>query len=290
MESKRSKTWKENLRPENLRRSFWAGVGIILIALVGIVDYLTGVEIAVSLFYLIPISLVVWFAGKELGIMMSAVSAIVWVGTDFLGGKIYSHGLIPYWNGAVELGFFLIVTLLLSRFRKLFEHEKELARTDYLTGAVNSRFFLELSQMEISRSYRYQHPFTVVYLDVDDFKTVNDQLGHHVGDAVLHTVGSCILKHLRKTDVIARLGGDEFALLLPETEQQGAQAAISKVWQSLLDEMQKNNWPVTFSIGVMTYINSPQTADEMIKVADGLMYSVKNKGKNAIAYSVYGGK
>jgi diguanylate cyclase (GGDEF)-like protein len=278
------------LKPQNLSRSFWAGVGIVLIALVGIVDYLTGVEIAVSLFYLIPISLVVWFAGRGLGIMMSAVSAIVWFGADFLGGKIYSHALIPYWNGALELGFFLIVTLLLSTFKKQFDHEKQLARTDYLTGAVNSRFFLELSQTEISRSYRYQHPFTLVYLDVDDFKTVNDQLGHHVGDAVLHTVGSCILKHLRKTDVIARLGGDEFALLLPETEQQGAQAAISKVWQSLLDEMQKNNWPVTFSIGVMTYINSPQTADEMIKVADGLMYSVKNKGKNAIAYSVYGGK
>jgi diguanylate cyclase (GGDEF)-like protein len=176
-----------------------------------------------------------------------------------------------------------------SALKSALEREKELARTDYLTGAVNSRLFFELVQMEIDRSQRYEHPFTLVYIDLDNFKAVNDQFGHTTGDLVLRAVVSYAKKYLRKIDVIARLGGDEFALLLPETNQESAGVALTKLQGGLLEEMRQNNWPITFSIGVLTCNVAPLKSDELVKMADELMYSVKRGSKNAIRYSTYTG-
>ncbi len=93
---------------------------------------------------------------------------------------------------------------------------------------------------------------------------------------------------LRKTDVVARLGGDEFVLLLPETDQDAARMVISKIQRNLRNGMQENHSPVTFSIGVLTCQNPPGSPDEVIRIADDLMYSVKRGGKNAIKYAVCG--
>jgi len=242
------------------------------------------------LFYLLPISLVTWFTRRRrLGVLASITSALVWFIADITSGNPYSHPAICLWNTLIRFSFFIIVTLLLSALRKTHEVEKEFARIDTLTGAINARFFSELVQMEIDRSQRYKHAFTIAYVDLDNFKTVNDNLGHSMGDKVLQTIVKYVKGQLRKIDVVGRLGGDEFAFLLPETDQAAAQVAISKIQIGLLDEMHRNNWPVTFSIGVLTYINLPQTSDELIKKADDLMYSVKNNGKNSIIYSVYSG-
>lgn len=141
--------------------------------------------------------------------------------------------------------------------------------------------------MEIERSQRYGHPITLVYIDLDNFKMVNDQWGHRTGDQVLMVTVECIIKELRKTDIVARLGGDEFAILLPETDAEASRIVTSKLQRSLLDEMLQNQWPVTFSIGVVTFMDIPDSDDKVIQIADELMYTVKNDGKNGISYSVY---
>lgn len=268
---------------------FWAIAGFALIAVVGILDFLTGYEIAFSLFYLIPISLVTWFAGKRLGMMAVIVCAVVWYFADVASGRPYSHPAIIFWNTAVRTSFFFVVMTLLSALKKTLENEKELARVDYLTGAVNARFFSYLAQRELDRSRRYKHPLTAVYIDLDHFKTVNDQFGHNTGDEVLRTVVDMASSQLRITDVVARLGGDELAVLLPETSQEDAQVLISKIQQRLLGEMRKNDWPVTFSIGVLTCTEMPGTVGELIKMADDLMYFVKKNGRNNVSYSIYPG-
>jgi len=270
-------------------KPFWIIVGFALIGGVGILDFLTGYEFTFSLFYLIPVSLITWFTSRRLGILASLVSALVWFISDVAAGHSYSHPAFYAWNTFMGFCFFVIVSLLLSTLRRTLEHERELAHTDYLTGAENSRSFFDLAQMEVDRTQRYKHPFTLAYIDLDNFKIVNDQFGHSVGDQVLRTVVSSTRKYLRKTDVVSRLGGDEFALLLPETNQESARIALSKIQSDLLEEMRQGHWPITFSIGVLTCMAAPHTIDELLSLADELMYSVKRNGKNAIKYSSYAG-
>ena len=274
---------------ESRSKSFWAMIGVVLIALVGLLDFKTGYELSFSLFYLLPISLVVWFGGKRLGVTASIVSALVGLSTDVLSGNHYSQPVIYLWNTVIQFGFYIIVTLLLGRLKETQDQDKNLIRTDYLTGATSSRLFYALLQKEIDLFQRYKHPFTVAYADIDNFKAVNDRFGHGTGDIVLLTTVTLARNALRKTDIMARLGGDEFAILLPETDQIAAQVVISKIQKGLISEMSKSNWPVTFSIGVITFMAAPATTIELIKLVDDLMYTVKDNGKNAIRYSVYAG-
>jgi diguanylate cyclase (GGDEF)-like protein len=260
-----------------------------LTGIIGVVDFLTGYEIALSLFYVLPVALVTWLTSRRFGLVTSLAGAIVWFWADVASGHPYPHPLIPVWNTIIRFGFFVIIALLLSALRKAMERERELARRDNLTGAMNSRFFYDLAQMEIDRFQRYEHPFTLAYIDLDNFKAVNDQFGHPAGDQVLRTVVNSAGKYLRKTDVFARIGGDEFVLLLPETNEESARVALSKIQDGFIEEMRLGNWPITFSIGVLTCSAAPHTTEELVMMADKLMYSVKRDGKNAIKYATYAG-
>lgn len=273
---------------ENRSSFFWMITSFIFVISIGAADILTGSELAFSVFYLIPIGVVTWFSGRNPGLFISLVSAVMWFLADDLSGQSYSQPLIRYWNTAVRFGFFVVVTILLPVLRAL-EREKSLARTDYLTGIANRRHFFELAQTELERSQRYQHPITLAYIDLDSFKIVNDQWGHKTGDKLLCAVVDRAKSQLRGTDTIARLGGDEFVLLLPETDQVAAKMVIPKIHNILTDEMRLNGWPVTFSIGVLTCLDAQIPMDELVKRADGLMYFVKRNGKDAIAYEVFEG-
>lgn len=111
-----------------------------------------------------------------------------------------------------------------------------------------------------------------------------------MGDTLLVEVANCLKSQLRKSDTVARLGGDEYACLLPETEQDSAKKAFLKVSNFLQQRMNEKDWPVSFSIGLVTFEKTPEDIKEAMKVADDLMYSVKNKEKNNIAYRVWYGK
>ena len=265
---------------------FWMTAGFSLAFGIGVVDVLTGSELSLSLFYLIPVVIVTWFLGKTYGLVISVACAIAWFVADVLGGSSYSHPAIRLWNAAIRLGYFISVTWLLPALKAL-GREKELAREDYLTGAYNRRFLFEAVKKELDRMQRYNRPFALAYLDLDDFKSVNDRLGHRVGDTVLCAVVDQAKKYLRKTDIIARVGGDEFILLLPETDQAALQKLIPRLQDALLGEMCRSHWPVTFSIGVLTCWCFSTTADELINRADELMYRVKENGKNAVVYADY---
>lgn len=265
-------------------------LGVILIGILGLIDYLTGYEISFSLFYLAPIALVAWFAGRPRALVLALLSAGTWLAAEIAAGRIYTHPAIPLWNTLIRFGFFLIVTNLLSELRKTQEAHRAQARIDYVSGAVNARHFTELVEMEIERSRRYSSPFTLAYVDLDNFKQVNDRLGHATGDEVLRTVASEMKICMRTTDVVARLGGDEFGLLLPATGGAEAEAAISKLHRELTAHVRQMNWPVTFSIGVVISTLPPESVDELIRMADQLMYTVKNTTKNSIRFDSYPGE
>lgn len=274
----------ENIEKQN--KSFIIVIGYIIIGVLGIIDTLTGKELDFSLFYVIPILIVIWHTGLGTGIVFSLISALVWLLSDVLSGNVTLLSIYA-WNTLIKLGFFLTIAFLLSRLLTVLEHQREIAHTDYLTGALNSLFFYNVLQMEINRSLRYKNPFTIAYIDLDNLKTVNYEFGYATGDKVLCFVANQIKNSLRKVDVVARLGSDEFALLMPETNQKSAQVVLSKLQHNILAGMQKNNWPVTLSIGVLTCLDTPPTANEAIKKVDDLMYSVKKSSKNNIKYATY---
>lgn len=271
-----------------LSRPYLITTGFILVILVGIADYLTGAEISSAIFYLFPVSLVAWYAGRKAGIMLSVISAAVWFTADLAGRTHYYHPLVHLWNIFASFGLFWIVSFILSSLKISLEHEKVLARTDPLTGVANQRFFNELANREITRSHRFNRTFSVAYIDIDDFKNINDKFGHSEGDAVLRSLTTAMLNNIREIDIAARIGGDEFAILLPETNKESAQIMLMQLQNKLLDVMQKKGWDVTFSIGVVTFMSPPASIDEMIRKVDSLMYSVKYSGKNMIKYDVFG--
>jgi diguanylate cyclase (GGDEF)-like protein len=197
--------------------------------------------------------------------------------------------LVRYWNVAVRLGYFVIVSLALSRLRIAFERERAFARLDPTTGIANGRAFAELAGAEIERARRYHHPLTIAYLDLDNFKTVNDRFGHGTGDRVLSTVGRTLQERARTTDIVARPGGDEFAILMPEAGADAAQALLTRIQSALAETMRQNGWPVTFSIGSVTFSAPPENVEKLIEKADALMYSVKSSGKNRIETLVFKG-
>ncbi len=270
---------------EKQSKSTLVFAGFILIGIIGSIDYLTGYEFAFSVFYVLPIFMVTWFTNQRFGLVISVASAIVWLVADVSTGQTYSSPFIPLWNSFIRFAFFIIITILLSSLKS----SLELAHTDHLTSAINSRYFYEIVQMEINRFQRNQRPFTVAYIDIDNFKAVNDQFGHIIGDQVLITLVNSVSKVIRKSDFIARLGGDEFAVLFPETDQEAARIIFAKIQNSFVEAAQQKNWSITFSVGVLVCKVAPPTTDELIRKADELMYLAKSDGKNTIRYSTYAG-
>jgi len=266
-------------------RLLWIGVGILLLYLVVVLDHVTGNELSFSLFYAFPIALIAWVSHWKVGVFAAIAGAGAWLWVDSLTGITYSFPEIQYWNALVRLGFFLITVLSINLAQNL-AREKVIASTDYVSGARNRRYFHEFLQNEIDRSIRYAHPFSMTYLDIDDFKTINDTLGHKTGDEVLRTVVETIHENLRKTDLLARIGGDEFAILLPETDAQAVKNVVPKIQEKLADKMTGSSWHITVSVGVVTFIKAPRSADSALNIADRIMYNAKKDGKNNTVYVV----
>jgi len=278
---------------ENRSRASIVALGVVLALLLGVLDYATGWELGFSVFYLLPVSMVAWYAGRWPGVAVAAGSAAVWAIANRLAGQTDEGAFLTGWNALVRLGFFLVVSLTLTKLRQTLaalhaalDREQALARIDSLTGISNARAFYEMAEREVSRAARYAHPLTLAYIDADGFKAVNDRLGHSAGDRVLKAIAQALTAAVRITDVVARLGGDEFVVLFPETGPEAARTALEKLQCALGAAMAAEGVDVTFCIGAVGASRPARTVDELIRRADALMYEVKHAGKNAIRLEV----
>jgi len=269
---------------EKINKSVLLIFVFILISYIGLIRYYIGHEWALSIFYLLPICIATWFAGKWAGIFMSLASTISWLIADLMMENLFSNPIIPYINETLRLIVFLFITLTLSELQKRLVLEKEVAMTDYLTGIANRRAFFELTTQQLKIIKRTNRPFSVSYIDIDGFKKINDQFGHNIGDVLLCSVGDIIKQNTREIDIAARLGGDEFIILFPETDSNTASIILYKLQKKLLEQMYINNWSVTFSIGVVTFNFAPDNVEDVIKQADLLMYDAKRSGKDMIKF------
>lgn len=241
--------------------------------------------IFLELFYVFPITLAAWYGSKKSGLILALLASLL---VFLVKGFQYEFSI------SNALGYslpciisFSVLALLITNFRSVHREECSAADTDYLTSILNARgFYIELAN-ELLRSSRYKHIFSLAYIDIDNFKFINDSQGHAEGDSLLIEVARCLKEALRTTDIIGRLGGDEFACLLPETKQEEAKAAFLKASKLLQSQMEINDWSVTFSVGLVTFETIPADIREAMKIADDLMYSVKKLKKDNISYTVW---
>lgn len=267
-----------------LSRTWIVSLALLCVVLIGVPDYLTGIEISLSVFYLCPVGIATWYAGMRLGSLLAIISTVVYLAGNFSAGHLYSQPGYLLWNGMLHLGFMLIVAYLLDNLRAYLDIEQRLARTDVVTGIFNRLAFLERLHYNLDLATREQQPISIAYFDLDDFKRINDTQGHAAGDRVLQLVAQTLADSIRRTDTVGRLGGDEFALLMPGLNQQAAETVIAKVRAALQQTFATETTQVTCSIGCISYLQPPPNVDTALTAADLLMYKIKHQGKNAVAF------
>jgi diguanylate cyclase (GGDEF)-like protein len=228
-----------------------------------------------------------WYLGRRWGffaVALSTLGSALANGAEWLAVRPY----VLWWNTTVNVASFVLLAYMTSQLRALVDWEREVARTDFVTGLPNTRAFYEALGVELSRSRRTRTAVTLAYLDIDEFKQVNDQFGHDAGDRALREIAQTIRGNLRDPDLLARLGGDEFAILLPATDRVEAQAVLGRLQAKLQEGGAAKRWRTPFSLGAVTCANGAYGADDLIRAADNLMYEVKQAGKNASRFAMLG--
>jgi len=230
--------------------------------------------------YIIPVLLVTWTEGWLWGIVFGIASialreAVAW---DQMRNATWQWRLV---NG---IAYVAVVGIAMAGLQKLRRSQAQLAQLvtqDALTHVLNARAFVDRLGQELERNRRYPRPLTLVYMDLDNFKVINDTHGHQTGDAVLLLVADAMRSSVRTADVVGRLGGDEFAVLMPETDAQLADAAAKRLVASLRTVF-KGTPSVTASIGVVSCTATDAGADDLLRRADQAMYDAKKAGKDRV--------
>lgn len=243
-------------------------------------------HLGVSLVLLVPIMLVAWYVNATWALTLVGLVVLSWHVAD----RVELTESVPLWvvnvNSGVRATVFSLVVLLTAALRTAYRRQHVLATRDALTGLVNRRQFMTTAEAERRRARRYGHAITLGFLDLDDFKAVNDRYGHEAGDQVLRVVGMYLMRRLRNVDTVARLGGDEFVVLLPQTGPQAGATTIAEVQSGAVSELRAQGFDVGLSAGVATFVEPPDSVDEMLDTADRLMYEAKRADKGALRHTV----
>ncbi|HEX7477206.1 MAG TPA: diguanylate cyclase [Polyangiales bacterium] len=261
-----------------------AAIASICIALIAAVDSQVGRTFPLFLFYLLPVGVGAWFASRRVGLWLSVWSASLCVAVELMSWPAIRPVSVA-WNAGTRFALLAVATLLLCTLRDQLAREHKLAHTDSLTELLNRRAFGSLLEREAERARRYAHPISVLYLDLDDFKVVNDSQGHGEGDRVLCEVARLLLASCRASDGVARIGGDEFAVLCPEADEYAAAAVARKVHTGI-SQLLESGSQLTISIGVTTFLDVPNDLRQLLRRADSSMYLAKRGGKNRVHHTV----
>ncbi len=267
-------------------------IGLIAVGTIAWLDRSTHTTMSFYLLYFPSIMMVAWFAGRIAGILMSLVCTGAWTLAAWPALAILP---LPVRISSIAIHIFtmsfvawMTVALGQAKYRRDAVHKKQgekldvemdLARHDHLTGALNSRGFQEKFSEERAKILRYGRTTSLLHLDLDHFKEVNDTYGHQFGDEMLKRVVSIINDNVRDVDSIARTGGDEFIVLLPETGTKRAETCALRI----LAQMKKRlRGPLTGSIGIVSFGQVSESNVEISKMADDAMYEAKSLGRDRV--------
>jgi diguanylate cyclase (GGDEF)-like protein len=215
------------------------------------------------------------------GLATVALSALAWHTATLLQATPPEPWMV-FVNTLSRFSVFLVIAGLVASVRNLIQRLGELARLDPLTGLANRGEFRERGEHDLDVAARTGSPTSLVFIDLDNFKEVNDRFGHAAGDEALRAVGAALLSDMRRSDLAARLGGDEFALLLPGSDGVAAGSVAEKVRDSLRATFAERDLSVTLSIGIAACTPGGKRFGELLAEADQAMYEAKAAGKDTI--------
>ena len=230
----------------------------------------------------------------------SDIPGIAWI-RSYMGAPIVNQGVLlgfinldaatPHFfeeKHMHRLQAFADQAAIAIRNAQLFEEKENLSIKDDLTGLYNHRYFYECAEREMQRSLRYHKDFSLIMMDIDHFKKVNDRYGHQAGDELLQNVANNCLSSLRKSDILCRFGGDEFITLLPETNKNDAlkiARRIREVAASSIFHVKQDKFNITLSLGVAAKDDACSSVDALVSAADEALYKAKKAGRNCVRVS-----
>ena len=268
-------------------RPTWA-IGVLGILAIGTLDFASGVEVRVFPLYYVPLAVLAWRFGRAGATVATLLCGTSWLASNLLAGLEYTISATWVINTAMQTASFATVGLLIAVVRSSLIRERGVSRSDPLTEMLNRKGFYEEATRLVALCRRSGRPLTMAYIDLDNFKMVNDRLGHERGDDVLRTAADQLKAATRPSDVTARLGGDEFVVLFPELGGSEAGAALERIRSSLADALPSGPVPVSASIGAVTFTAPPKDIEDMVRASDAQMYTAKAAGRNRVELHVFG--
>ena len=284
-------------QPPGFLRTALVLLVVLMLATVGLLDYVTGPWLSFALLYVTPVLAAAWWLGRTPAILASIVAGLAWFQAEAWGHRGEPDRVL-LWNSLSRLVMLVVMAGMVVRIREdrqrlkdvnskladLLSGAEKLARTDPLTGLPNRRAFLERLADELTRAKRTAGPVCIAYLDVDNFKTLNDREGHPEGDEFLRRIAMAIKDTVRATDVAARLGGDEFAVLFADAKR----IAVEALAQRLLARVRAlgDRYPgldLGASVGMAWFAEPPAAPEVLLQRADAAMYRAKEAGKHRFA-------
>jgi len=272
------------LRPTMARD--WSILSVVMVAVVGSLDYVTGHAVGFAIFYLLPISMATWWVGRRVGTAVAVVSTMVWWAVDGATAPLPVDMAVSAWNAGMRLGIFVLLVRSQAALHDALRREEAMSRTDHLTGAANGRAFLDVARNELCRARRYGRPLTVAFTHLDDLARARRRLGRVATNELLREWSRVLRELTRSCDHLARLREDEFSLLLPEVTPAQAREALSRLSRELEAAGNQLGWPITFSIGAVTFDAAPESVESMLRETDVLMCSARVAGRTRWLHEV----
>ena len=280
-----------------LARTALALLIVALLAAVGRLDYVTGPWASFALLYVTPVLAAAWWLGRGPALLAGVTAGVAWFEAEALG----QHGeptAALIWNSVSRVVMLVAMASMVVRIRadrrrlkevnerlaELLTGAERLARTDPLTGLPNRRAFIEQVEAHLARARRSQKAVCLAYLDIDNFKNLNDHKGHPEGDEFLKRVAAAIKETVRAGDVAARLGGDEFAVLFSDPRQDAVEPLAVRLLQRV--RALGDRYPgldLGASVGMAWFEVPPDDSALLLQRADAAMYRAKGAGKHRFA-------
>jgi len=264
-----------------LRRALRLIAWATLAAGVFVLNIRTPADLRLGILYVIPVLLAASYDGLGWGISFALATALLRFGVGIDQMPLETTLQVRILNEAAYLAVVGVAIAGLSQLRRTQAQLQLLATHDPLTTVLNARAFASHVAQELGRNRRYGRPLALIYLDLDDFKKVNDAHGHATGDAVLRLVADAMRSAVRQADVVGRLGGDEFGVLMPETDGTLAHAVATRLAAGIRTVF-RGTPSVTASIGVVAVSGTEAGSDELLRKADQAMYEAKRAGKDRV--------